>query len=107
MNNDIGHTLVFGPTGAGKVSFGAVLQFEFHAYAGDESGAVAERPTITTERMASHSAARAKAGRIAKKIGGPVDLALAGAAPWEDRYITTASPSEYHAAGYRLERLDS
>src|SRR3546814_6840473 len=56
-------------------------------------------------RMASHSAARAKAGRIAKQIGGPVDLALAGAAPWDDRYITTASPSEHHASGYRLERL--
>ncbi len=105
MNDAMGHTAVFGATGGGKTSFPPMLQFEFHAYAGDESGVIAAQPAITTERMASHSAARAKAGRIAKQIGGPVDLALAGAAPWDDRYITTASPSEHHASGYRLERL--
>ena len=76
----MGHTAVFGATGGGKTSFPPMLQFEFHAYGGDESGVIAAQPTITTERMASHSAARAKAGRIAKQIGGPVDLALAGAA---------------------------
>nr|WP_094354974.1 hypothetical protein [Pseudomonas oleovorans] len=105
MTDSIGHTLVFGPTGAGKASFGPALQFEFHAYAGDEFGAVAERAAITTGRMATHNAARARAGRMAKRIKGPVDLALAGAAPWNERYITTASPSDYHAAGYRFERI--
>lgn len=80
-------------------------QFEFHAYAGDEHGVIAERAEVTTERMTSDSAARAKAGRIAKRINGPVDLARAGSAEWADRYITTANPSEHHAAGFRFERL--
>lgn len=84
---------------------GAVLQFEFHAYAGDEFGVIADRAEVSTERMASESAARGKAGRLAKKINGPVDLAVAGAAEWAERYITTASPSEVHAAGYRFERI--
>src|SRR3546814_13930407 len=99
MSDAMGHAAVFGATGGGKTSFPPMLQFEFHAYAGDESGVIAAQPTITTERMASHNAARAKAGRIAKQIGGPVDLALAGAAHWDDRYIPTASPSEHPEIG--------
>ncbi|PBB41743.1 hypothetical protein CK222_21545 [Mesorhizobium sp. WSM3866] len=75
------------------------MQFEFHAY---HDGL---RADITTERLQSDSAARAKAGRMAKRCNGPVDLARAGAAPWDERYITTASPSQFHASGYRLERL--
>lgn len=80
-------------------------QFELQAYRGAADGAVVDRPDITYERFASDSAARAKAGRLAKKINGPVDLARAGGAEWNERYITTANPSEYHAAGYRFERL--
>ena len=45
-------------------------------------------------------------GRISKRCGGPVDLARSTDEPWADRYITTAAPSEHHASGYRLERLD-
>ncbi|MGX7874395.1 hypothetical protein ACVDG5_018035 [Mesorhizobium sp. ORM6] len=82
-------------------------QFEFQAYACDVDGSVAERAEITTHRMAGDAAARAKAGRLAKRCKGPVDLAYAGAAPWNERYITTASPSEFHASGYRFERLTS
>ena len=55
----------------------------------------------------SDSSARSAAGRMAKKIGGPVDLADVGSQPWDQRYMTTASPSEYHSSGYRCERLDS
>lgn len=81
------------------------LQFEFHAYKGDEDGVIAERAEITQHAKISDSSARSYAGRLAKRIKGPVDLARAGGAPWEERYLTTASPSEHHTAGYRFERL--
>jgi hypothetical protein len=81
--------------------------FEFHAYAGDEHGAVASTPEITTLNFEESAAAKAHGGRLSKRITGPVDIALAGTKPWSDRYITTASPSEHHASGYRFERLDS
>ena len=57
-------------------------------------------------RKSSDSAARAQAGRMAKASGGLVDLARAGNVEWNDRYLTTASPSEFHSTGYRFERLD-
>lgn len=81
-------------------------KFEFHAYAGDDTGRVASTPTITTERLRDINAARGKAGRLAKSGNGPVDLAYAGNTGWEHRYITTAAPSPHHASGYRFERLD-
>ena len=80
-------------------------QFELHAYAGNGYGVVADRADVIHRRLKSESAARSVAGRMAKKINGPVDLAMAGSADWSDRYITTASPSEFHASGYRFERL--
>lgn len=83
-----------------------MIQFEFHVYPGDADGAVAAEPEIFTHRLSGDSAARARAGRYAKQRKGPVDVAFAGAADWADRYMTTASPSDYHASGYRLERLD-
>ena len=81
-------------------------QFEFQVYACDVDGVIVERAEITTARMGGDAAARAKAGRLAKRCNGPVDLAYAGAAPWDERYITTANPSTFHASGYRFERLD-
>lgn len=83
-----------------------MMQFEFHVYRADEHGEVASTPEILNHRLSGDSAARSKAGRYAKLFNGPVDLALAGAAEWNDRYITTANPSDHHASGYRLERLD-
>ena len=53
----------------------------------------------------SESAVKARAGRMSVAIKGPVDIAYAGSEPWADRYITTASPSEHHASGYRFERI--
>jgi hypothetical protein len=76
-------------------------QFEFSDYSGERV-----EPVVTVERFRESSAARAYAGRLAKRNGGPVDLALAGAAPWNDRYITTAAPCEFNVSGYRFERLD-
>lgn len=81
-------------------------QFEFHAYAGDENGQIASSPDVTFLRLAGDAAAKSAAGRMAKKINGPVDLAIAGSAPWNDRYLTTASPSEFHASGIRFERVE-
>jgi hypothetical protein len=65
----------------------------------------AEFSRTTVEDCAHVVAAKAKAGRIAKRNDGPVDLALDGDRPWSDRYITTAAPSKFHSSGYRLERL--
>ncbi len=55
----------------------------------------------------SEVAARQHAGRIAKAQGGPCDLAEApdGTRDWDERYLTTASPSEFHKTGFRFERL--
>lgn len=51
------------------------------------------------------TAARGIAGRLAKRHGGPVDLAYAGQSKWVERYITTALPSQYHKAGFQFERI--
>lgn len=77
------------------------LKFEFRAF-GDEANAPQETLYLELEDKA---AARMKAGRMAKRINGPVDIAYAGAQPWEKRYITTAAPSAFHASGFRFERL--
>lgn len=82
--------------------------FEFHAYKGDEHGVVAERAEVTVESFAETAHAKAYAGRLSKKVNGPVDVARWESVSdhdWHDRYITTASPSEYHVTGYRFERL--
>lgn len=83
-------------------------QFEFHIYKGrSEEGVHASEPEVVFESLSGDSAARSKAGRLAKKFDGPVDLAYAGAADWSDRYITTASPSTFYSSGYRFERLEA
>ena len=58
-----------------------------------------------TRLLRGDGAARMNAGRLARKNGGPVDLAYAGNAEWEERYITTASPCEFTKSGARFERL--
>lgn len=82
-----------------------MMQFEFHAFKGEDDGHV-DTAEITHRQFKSDSAAKAAAGRLAKRIKGPVDIAFAGAALWNDRYITTASPSIYHSAGYRFARVE-
>lgn len=77
-------------------------QYEIRPY--DEDGREMGACFIT---KVTDAAARAHAGRVAKRNNGPVDLARAGAAGWDERYLTTASPSEFHASGYRFERLES
>jgi len=78
-------------------------QYEFKSFGADGMGPEA----VEFARYASDSAARSAAGRMSVRIDGPVDLARAGSADWNDRYMTTASPSEFHASGYRFERLES
>lgn len=75
-------------------------RYQFHCYSDDGSFL-----GVHVEDYVSESAARNAAGRQAKQDNGPCDLAHNGDEPWEERYITTASPSEYHATGYRFERL--
>lgn len=78
-----------------------MAQFEFVHYGEDAAG-----PAIRTFPVySSESAARSAAGRLAKRIKGPVDVAHAGGAEWNERYMTTAAPSNYHASGFRFERL--
>ncbi len=74
-------------------------RYELHAFADEQDlgKTIIDCPT--------DMAALGRAGRLAKRNGGPVDLARAGDDPWADRYITTAAPSEFHASGYCFERL--
>jgi hypothetical protein len=50
------------------------------------------------------SAARSKAGKLARRYDCPVDVANGGDAPFPDRYITTAMPSEFRETGFRFSR---
>lgn len=84
------------------------IKFELSAYPGGD----AEKPDVSYVETRDASSARGYAGRLAKRINGPVDLAYAyqagePAQDWADRYVTTAAPSEYHASGYRFERLEN
>lgn len=76
--------------------------FEFRIFP-DAGGMRTEFATCPSE-----SAAQARGGRLAKRHDCPVDIARDGEgdSDWSERYMTTASPSEHHAAGYRFERLD-
>jgi hypothetical protein len=76
--------------------------FEFKSYGENAAGA----EFVEYHYCKSESSARSKAGAIAKRINGPVDLAYASGGAWDVRYMTTASPSEFHVSGYRFERLD-
>lgn len=79
------------------------IQFELRAYR-DGTAVV---PQVEVQHYRNEAAARGHAGRWSKRVNGPVDIAFAGDEPWADRYITTASPSEFHKSGYRFERLES
>lgn len=68
----------------------------------DQDGREMDRITI---EKPSEAAVRSHAGRVAKANNGPVDIARAGDEDWNDRYVTTAAPSEFHATGYYFERL--
>jgi len=81
-------------------------RFEFRIFPADEFGGMntADERTEMAD-LPDINAARNRAGSLAKKNKGPVDLAYDGDEPWEDRYITTASPCEYSTKGFRHERL--
>jgi hypothetical protein len=70
------------------------MLFEFH---------VEDRPPFQSEHS-SMSAARSKAGKLARRYDCPVDVANGGDAPFPDRYITTAMPSEFRETGFRFSR---
>ena len=75
-------------------------RYQFHCYNED-----AEFIGMHVEDHVSESAARNAAGRQSKENGGPLDLCFEGDEPWDERYITTAAPSEFHKTGFRFERL--
>lgn len=80
--------------------------FQFKSYPCDEHGADLGREIIEYLDFEETVQAKAHAGRLAKQSRGPVDVAFNSGLEWDARYITTAMPSEHHAKGYRLERLD-
>lgn len=88
-------------------------RFEFRVFPADEFGAMNSKDEFAEVLdLRDINAARNRAGTIAKQNNGPVDLAYAYEAggvgqDWADRYITTAAPSEYHAKGFRFERLEN
>ena len=75
-------------------------EFEFHIY--DDR---AEGHWVEVRPFEDKVAAKRAGGSYCKKTGGPVDIAYAGSEPWEERYITTAFPSEYHSKRYQFEYL--
>jgi hypothetical protein len=77
------------------------LQYEFRSYGEDAVG----QEAVEFGTYRSDSSARHDAGKMAVKINGPVDVARAGGAEWNERYISTAIPSEHHRTGYQFERL--
>jgi hypothetical protein len=82
------------------------IGFEFRIFPADDYGAMNTADERTEwHDLADINAARNKAGTLSKQNNGPVDLAYAGDEPWNDRYITTASPCEHSAKGFRHERL--
>ena len=83
-------------------------RFEFRIFPADEDGRMLEsRETIEFHDLVDVAAAKRKAGALAKANNGPVDLAYADDRyEWNERYITTATPSEYVKGGYNLERID-
>lgn len=86
-----------------------MVKFEFHAYEGDEDGNLASQPEVIFDRFRDIAAARGYAGRLAKRINGPVDVAYGEPASenWNERYLTTASPADKRIwkSGFRFERI--
>lgn len=77
------------------------MKFEFVQY--DDMGNLLGTDTYDCR---NESSARSRAGKYAKRNGGPCDVAyFDDGLDWNARYVTTVSPSEYHASGYRCERL--
>lgn len=72
--------------------------YELHAFAGDEDGVIADNPEVETVSLRDVNAARSRAGRLAKRIRGPVDLAYSGKQPWDERYITDLAVHAYTKA---------
>jgi hypothetical protein len=66
--------------------------YEFHVYGASESGEVTARPIFIEQiTCPDDAAARLTSRRLARSHKGPVDVALNGEAPWNDRYLGTAS----------------
>jgi len=84
------------------------IRFEFRVFPADEHGGMqTEREFTEFFDLRDLGAAKGKAGTLAKQNNGPVDLAYADDRyPWNERYITTATPSKYVKGGFQLERID-
>lgn len=85
------------------------IRFEFRVFPADEHGAMKTEAEFRerNKRFKDVAAAKRHAGALAKRHNGPVDLAYEGEAQdWNDRYITTATPSTFVKRGYNLERID-
>jgi hypothetical protein len=84
------------------------VRYELRIFPADEHGGMKTENEFTefVDFVDINSVKRA-AGILSKTHNGPVDIAYADDRyPWDERYMTTAMPSEYHKSGYRFERLD-
>jgi hypothetical protein len=57
------------------------------------------------EELRNDSAAKSRAAVLVRKNGGPVDLAYADGRDWNERYLTTAHPSDFHSNKVRFGRV--
>jgi hypothetical protein len=73
--------------------------YEFHRYHATPDGDLSMEP-VEVVRMPcfDQASARSVARKMARKHQGPVDVAVAGASPWNDRYIGTATPKYPYTA---------
>lgn len=77
-------------------------RYELHVHGADK------RVEVIPIEVPNLTSARSRAGRKAKYSKRPVDLARAPTAeddPFDERYVTTANPSDIHSAGYSFEKL--
>lgn len=84
-------------------------EYEFHVYSVSELGLVSA-DAVRVEKMSCFNEAAAKtvARKLARREQAPIDVAITGATPWNDRYVGTASP-KYPDAECKItvfERLD-
>lgn len=76
------------------------MRYELHPY----DCAVKALPSFEIDAPSERSAI-GRAGTVAKRNNGPVDVARVDGGDWSTRYVTTVSPSEYHAHGYSEQRI--
>jgi|GEM_PF-2686603 len=67
--------------------------YEFHRYSATPEGDLSRDPVeVFAMPCFGVAAAKSIARKLARKHQGPVDVAVLGTAPWNERYVGTATP---------------